>query len=333
MGQRPADGHDRRRHPHDRRGGLEGEDDAADTRKRSPWKQGNHHEEEDEAEVLGKLEREIDLVDESKRRPPHRREAHARRLHRSASPAMLLNTKGVKGLRQLRRDLQLVHVREATSREIGPHREVEVLGQAGRGPSPGALDGAPAPQPRRAVEAEEAFRHGTAALFDGEVRVEERRLRARGPRRVSVQVPPRGLHHVGVGAVAKRGVQQRHGLFEKVGSWNEVGVEDGDEVAARRRETVRQCARFVSRSRASANVQHVHASTARRRCGRRDDGRRLIGGVIEDLHFELRPAKCADCFDDPRGNRGLVVERNLHGDDVRSRIFGSPMRKGRTGRP
>ena len=106
--------------------------------------------------------------------------------------------------------------------------QVEVFGQRVVLPAAGVADGLAAPHAGGAVEIEEAAGAIAAAVLEHEVAVEQNRLDLREQRVVLVDVPPARLHHADL-----RVGEMRQQAVEEVGLRQEVGVEDGDELAAR----------------------------------------------------------------------------------------------------
>src|SRR5262249_20569034 len=92
----------------------------------------------------------------------------------------------------------------------------------------GIVNGGRPPDTCRSVEVEEASAAITSAVLEDEMPVEQDRLDLREQRIVLVDVPPARLHHPDA-----RVAEVRHQLREKIGGGDEVGVEHGDELAAR----------------------------------------------------------------------------------------------------
>ena len=97
------------------------------------------------------------------------------------------------------------------------------------------VDAPPPPDPRGPVEVDPPARAGPGRLLDHEVTVQEHRLDPGQHRVVAVQVFPAHLHHAQIGTG-----EMMDGLAEQVGRRDEIGVEDGDELAAGRPHAVGQ---------------------------------------------------------------------------------------------
>ena len=93
-------------------------------------------------------------------------------------------------------------------------------------PAAGFFNGRSAPEAGGAVEVDPGPAAVAGGVLDDKVAVEEDRLAAGQQAFGAVEVAPARLHHaqLGVGEVV-------HGALEEVGRRNEVGVEDGDELA------------------------------------------------------------------------------------------------------
>ena len=137
---------------------------------------------------------------------------------------------------------------------------------------------------RRAVEVEVQPLVHAHAVLEQEVGVEHDRLRARQQRAFPVQVPPPRLHHAHgrVGEV-------RDQALEEVGGRNEVGVEHGDQLAARAREPVGERAGLEAVAAVAMVERDVDAAAARRLHRARRDRGRLVGGIVE--HLDLEPPR------------------------------------------
>ena len=106
--------------------------------------------------------------------------------------------------------------------------EVEILGQRVVLPAAGVGDRFAPPDAGRAVEIEEAAGAVAAAVLEHEVRVEQDRLDLGEQRVVLVDVAPARLHH----ADLRVGREVRQRPRQEILRRNEVGVENGDELAA-----------------------------------------------------------------------------------------------------
>ena len=140
---------------------------------------------------------------------------------------MLLALEGVHLHRQFGRRHVVGQEDELPALQLGAVAEVEVLGERVVLPAAAVDDRLAPPDAGGAVEVEEAAAAVAAAVLEHEVPVEEDRLDLREQRVVLVEVAPARLHHrhLVVGEVVD-------GLLQEVGPRDEVGVEDGDELAA-----------------------------------------------------------------------------------------------------
>ena len=97
---------------------------------------------------------------------------------------------------------------------------------------------------------------------------------------VAIEVRPAGLHHADgwIGEVM-------NDLHEPVGGWDEVGVEDGDEVAFGDFEAFVERSGFVAVAVGAVNVDDGVAEGGVTRDDLLGDLLRFVGGVVEDLDF------------------------------------------------
>ena len=168
-------------------------------------------------------------------------------LDRALRPAVLLCLERVHLDRHFRRGDEVRHEVELPAAQLRAVAEVEILRQSVVLPAARVDDGGAPPDPGGAVEIEEVPGPVPAAVLEDEVPVEQDRLDPGQQRVILVDVPPARLHHahLRVGEMVDR-------PQEKVGRGNEIGVEDGDELA---------CAPVPCRPRAPPLCT---------RCGRRD---------------------------------------------------------------
>ena len=142
--------------------------------------------------------------------------------------------------------------------------------------------------------------------------VEQDRLNLREQRVALVQVPPARLHDR-----QPRVAEVRHGPPEEVARRHEVGVEDRDELAARRLESCLERAGLVPDAVRPVDVLDVESARGLAPNGELGDVARLVGRIVEDLNLEEleRVVDRADRVDEPIDDVHLVVDRQLDGDD------------------
>jgi len=241
----------------------------------------------------------------------HAAEQLARGLHRALRPAKLLRPKRGHVFGQLggRHDVRPVH--ETPTHELRAIRKVQVLGERVVLPATGFVDGSTAPDATRAGEVEHAARAEARAVLHEVMAVQHQRLNAREQTVPAVDVPPAGLHHAAlrIGEVADH-------VAQEIGLRHEVRIEDGDQLALCAGEAVIERAGFVTRTVGAAHVHGVHARFTQlenlRFCNRGG----FVAGVVEHLNLETvtRVVDATSCIQQTGHDRGLVVERQLHGD-------------------
>ena len=141
--------------------------------------------------------------------------------------------------------------------------------------------------------------------------VQEKRLCARQPRFVLVEVLPAGLRHAdpGIG-------HGRQEFFEKAWLGDEVGVEDEDVVAGGQVETLGEGARLVPVAVGAVEDGDVDASPAPFVGAVAGDGGGIVGGVVEDLDLEevAGVGEPAGSVDEALDDVLFVVNGELDGD-------------------
>ena len=147
-------------------------------------------------------------------------------LDEALGPARLLGLEGGHFDGELGGALDVLQVLELPAFELGAVAEVGVFGEGVVLPTAGFVDGLTPPHAGGAVEVEEDAGAGAAAVLEDEVAVEEDGLDLGEEAVVAVEVRPTGLDHAdaGFGEVVDD-------LAQPVGRGDEVGVEDGDELA------------------------------------------------------------------------------------------------------
>jgi hypothetical protein len=161
-------------------------------------------------------------------------------------------------------------------------------------PATAVADGLDAPHACGAVEVEEVAGAIASAVFDDKVAVEEDRFDLSEDTVVAIEVGPAGLDHSDF-----RLSEVMDDLHEPVRGWNEIGVEDGDELTLGEVEAGVEGTGFVAMAVGAMDVLDGVAESG----VAGDDGRRdllsFVGGVVEDLDFEpvLWVLHGADGFD------------------------------------
>jgi hypothetical protein len=184
--------------------------------------------------------------------------------------------------------------------------QVEVLGEGVVLPAARVVDGGAPPDARGAVEVEEAPAAVPAAVLEDEMTVEQNGLNPREQRVVFVDVAPAGLDHRDL-LVA----EVRHQPREEIGRRQEVGVEDGDELASRDLEAGFERAGFEAAAIRAVVVLDVDALRCEAPDGELGDAAGLVRRVVEHLDLEqlARVLDTADSVDEPVGHVHLVVQR------------------------
>ena len=100
---------------------------------------------------------------------------------------------------------------------------------------------------------------------------------------------------------------------QEVGLGEEVGVEDGDELALGDLQAVVERARLVARAVDAVDVDDVEPALAQRLDLLAHERARLVGRIVEHLDLEAaaRPLDRGGVLEEAVGDRGLVVEREL----------------------
>ena len=170
---------------------------------------------------------------------------------------------------------------------------------------------------------------GAGAVLDEVVAVEHERLHAREQRVLAVQVAPARLDH----ADLRVGDEVRDDGAKEVRLREEVGVEDGDELALGDLQPVVERARLVAGAVDAVDVHDVEPRLAQaldagahERAASRRSSRRAPGSRGGSRGYSI----AATCIEQARGDRRLVVERELDGH-VREvvTVFDSLWRAGR----
>ena len=178
------------------------------------------------------------------------------------------------------------------------------------------MAGAP-PHAGGAVEVEEDAGAGAAAVFEDEVAVEEDGFDLGEEAVVAIEVRPAGLDHAdaGLGEVVDDAA-------EPGGRGDEVGVEDGDELALGDAEAFFEGAGLVAVAVGAVEVVDGLGGEALGTCGEtrdhgRGDGDGLVGGVVEELDLEAVAGvvEAAAGVEEAVDDELLVVDGELDGDE------------------
>ena len=147
-------------------------------------------------------------------------------LDEAFGPAGLLGFEGGHLDGELGGALDVLEVFELPAYELGAVAEVGVFGEGVVLPAAGGGDGLAAPHAGGAVEVEEDAGAAAAAVLEDEMAVEEDGFDLGEEAVVAVEVGPAGLDHAdfGLGEVVDD-------LHDPLAGRDEVGVEDGDELA------------------------------------------------------------------------------------------------------
>ena len=142
--------------------------------------------------------------------------------------------------------------------------------------------------------------------------VEQDRLNLREQRVALVQMSPARLHDR-----QTRVAEVRHRPPEEVARRHEVGVEDRDELAARRLESFFERAGLVPDAVRPVDVLDVEPARRLAANGELGNVARLVGRIVEDLDLEeiQRIVDRAHRVDEPIDDVHLVVDGQLDGDD------------------
>src|SRR5205814_6258701 len=130
-----------------------------------------------------------------------------------------------------------------------------ILGQSVVLPAARLLDARCAPKPGGSVEIKKASASAPRDLLEQQVTIEKHRLHAREERVAAVKVTPTCLDHSDfrVGEKVDRFVEQ---LWLR----DKIGVENADEIAARRSESGFERAGFVTDAVGAVNQFHIEAA-------------------------------------------------------------------------
>ena len=128
---------------------------------------------------------------------------------------------------------------------------------------------------------------------------------------IAIHVLPAGLHHAD-----SRVAEVTHDFLQERRLGDEVGVEDGDQLARGLLQTEVERAGFVSMAIRSAQIHGVDAALPQLFDRGARDAFRLVGGVVEHLQLEAvaRVIESAGSVEQATHDGGLVVQRQLHGD-------------------
>ena len=202
-------------------------------------------------------------------------------LDEALGPARLLGLEGGHLDGQLGGALDVLQVFEFPAFKLGAIAEVGVLGEGVVLPAAGFVDGVAAPHAGGAVEIEEDAGAGAAAVFEDEVAVEQDGFDLGEEAVVAVEVGPAGLHHADfrLGEVVDD-------LHQPVARRDEVGVEDGDELAAGGFKAFVEGSGLEPVAIGAVQIDDGVAEGAITLADGRGDLFGFVGGVVEDLNLE-----------------------------------------------
>ena len=240
-----------------------------------------------------------------------------RALDEALGPAGLLGLEGGHLDGELGGALDVLEVFELPALELRAIAEVGVFGEGVVLPAAGFVDGLATPHAGGAVEVEEDAGAGAATVLEDEVAVEEDGFDLRQEAVVAIEVGPAGLDHAnaGLGEVVDDAA-------EPAGRRDEVGVEDGDELALGGAETFFERAGFVAVAVGAVEVVDglgIEALGAGGEAGDHGAGHvdGLVGGVVEELDLEAVAGivEAAAGVDEAVDDELLVVDGELDGDE------------------
>ena len=243
--------------------------------------------------------------------PKHRRQHLPSGLDASLCPAPLLGEEGLQRTGQLGRYADLIQIHEAPSRQLGSIADIQVFGEGIGLPATCVLQGSTPPHPGRSVEVEETTASKPAPLFEGEVPVQQYRLRPSQPAVRLVQVVPPGLDHA-----HGRVLERREQSVQEIRRGEEIGVQYQQELAPGPSQPRGEGTRLVPRPVASLKVLDRNALGAPVSDAGLRQRARFVRGIIEHLNLEgipgiLQPGHRIDqAFD----HMLLVEDRKLHRD-------------------
>ena len=203
------------------------------------------------------------------------------RLHQTLGPARLLRLEGVHLHRQLRGALDLGQVEKPPAAQLGAIGEVGIFGERVVLPAARVFDGGATPDAGGAVEVEKRAAAGARAMLDDEMAVEQDRLDLGQQGVVAVQIRPARLRH-GYAGIMEIG----NGAAKEIGAGDEIGVEDGDELAGSgfqafgQRAGLEACAVGAVEVADGQPERLVALDTGARNLAR------LVGGIVEHLDIQ-----------------------------------------------
>src|SRR5262249_26196515 len=184
-------------------------------------------------------------------------EKFLRSLDRTFGPPVLLAFEGVHVHRHFRGGDDLGQEDELPSLQLGPIGQVEIFGQRVMLPTARLIDGAAAPDSRRAVEVEEAAGAVAGGVLDDEVPIEKNRLRLGQDRELPVEMAPAHLDHPDL-VVAEKGNRS----LQEIRRGDEVGIEYGDELSPRPLKAVLERPGFEAYPAAPAQIGDIESAEA-----------------------------------------------------------------------
>jgi hypothetical protein len=204
----------------------------------------------------------------------------------------------------------VVEVLKSPAPELGPVAEIEVLRERVRLPIARVDDGGLSPDTPRSVEIDEIACLVPYRLFHHKMTVQRHRLCPCEQGVVAVQVLPPRLDDGDAFVLIEIGER----LSQKAAVGNEIGVEDRNELAGRRFQTMLQRTRFESRAVGAMDVLDVVPELPIVTDGLRDELVGLVRRVVKDLDLQLvfRVVQTADRCDDPLNDIVFIVNGELH---------------------
>src|SRR5262245_21713524 len=176
-------------------------------------------------------------------------------------------------------------------------------------PAARGLNGFAPPDASRSIEIEETSRMIPAAMLHDEVPIQNHGFHLRQVVVVPVEVSPASLDHPDLGVS-----ELVDGLVQELRVWNEIGVEDGNELASGDLQASLQRPRFESEAIVSMQIVDIDALPAQ--CVNRLASHVLgfVRGIVEELDLQKlwRVVDFRHRLDQSFNNEHLVVDRELN---------------------
>ena len=227
-------------------------------------------------------------------------------------PAVLLVFETSHVDRELGGGLNFLEEDEFPALELGPVGEVHVLGEGVMLPAAGVFDGRLAPDATGSVKGKESAGAVSGGLLEFEVAVEEEGLHAGQGVVVTVEMTPAGLHEGNfiVGEMVDR-------FLEKIGVGNEVGVEDENIISLGLVHPVFESPGLISGAVGAMQAGGIKTLVAKAGGPGPGNFDGLVGGVVEDLDFELvlGVVEGGHGIEEAIDDMHLVEDGKLNGDE------------------